>query len=937
MYSKEIVMMGRPIHMLTVIRAAALAMLVALSVAGAAAQNTGKIMGTVKDRATGEALVGANVAVKGTALGASTDVEGRFFILRVPPGIHDLAISSVGYQGITLKGVRVQVDLTSEVQVKLEQSAIEVEGVTVMAEQKMVQKDVTSTRRTVSQGQIRETPGLDATTDIFKLQAGTVLTAAPPTLRLADGTQLQVRDESLQDVHIRGGRGGEILYMVDGMPVTHPIYGGRSVMDLNLVDVESVELLTGAFNAEYGQAQSGVVNIITKSGGESYHGGLEYKTDQLGIFGESYTTDYASVYLGGPEPITQTLLPALGINPGKGLTFFLSGNSTLTNTEYDNHRKRRDFSVFLFDVRERQDNSTNLNAKLNWDISGEHKLALSYHGSRKQWSSFDYLWKYSPNNTADYKRNNYTMTAAFSHVLSKSTYYTLMAGYLDVVFQGSLGGMTPADFWYQDTTGRYISKYNSPTINPSTGFFYDQGVQSIWRDDHTKTFTFKGDLTSQVHPSHLVKMGLEAQYNTISYIDIQDGGTKLSRYGQAIDSIAPPGPFNLFGQNRWVFDVKPIIASAYIQDKFELEYLVINAGVRIDYFNLGNSVMQQDWVASWERATGLKANWKQGMFKISPRFGVSFPISENTVVFFSYGHFNQLPELQFFYRDPYSSGFTGNPALDYEQTILYEFGFTHQLTDYWAIDIKNYGKDISKQIGTTRVFSVQGTPIDLYDNKGYGRTRGLEFELVKNPSDHIGGRATYTIQWANGYSSSAFDDYVRSTNNFPYPIRERALEWDVRQQVIVQATLATAKGDYPNVFGFELADDWNLTLLYRFSTGTPYTPGLATLNPVEAQKQENTVYGPYTSSTDLKFEKGFTVGGLRFAVTFDVFNLFDQRNVQTVRGDLGFNQWTGEPYRYGDIQKPQNNLYDYYTMLSLRDPRVFSTGRTTKLGIRIDF
>ena len=104
MYSKEIVMMGRPIHMLTVIRAAALAMLVVLSAAGAAAQNTGKIAGTVKDRATGEALVGANVAVKGTALGASTDVEGRFFILRVPPGIHDLAISSVGYQGITLKG-----------------------------------------------------------------------------------------------------------------------------------------------------------------------------------------------------------------------------------------------------------------------------------------------------------------------------------------------------------------------------------------------------------------------------------------------------------------------------------------------------------------------------------------------------------------------------------------------------------------------------------------------------------------------------------------------------------------------------------------------------------------------------------------------------------------------------------------------------------------
>ncbi len=930
-------MMGRSVRLRSCVRPLTLLVGLIFCASMAMAQNTGKIAGTVKDKSTGEPLVGANVAVKGTSLGASTDVEGHFFILRVAPGTHDLQISSVGYQGITYKGLRVQVDLTAEVHVKLEQTAIEVDGVTVMAEQKMVQKDVTSTRRTVSQSTIRETPGLDATTDIFKLQAGTVLTASPPTLRLADGQQLQVRDESLQDVHIRGGRGGEILYMVDGMPVTHPIYGGRSVMDLNLVDVESVELLTGAFNAEYGQAQSGVVNIITKSGGDTYKGGIEYKTDQLGVFGESYNTDYASFYIGGPEPITQTLLPALGISPITGLTFFLSGNTTLTDTEYDNKRTRSDFDLLAWSIRERQDNSLNINAKVNWDISGEHKLALSYHGSKKQWSSFEYLWKYTPDNTADYSRNNYTLNASFNHVLSKSTYYTLMAGYLDVVYNGSLGGRTPADFWRQDSTGRYIALYTSPLVDPSTGFFDPEGVQSIWRDDHTKTYTFRGDLTSQVHPAHMIKVGLDASFNSISYIDIQDGGTRLSLYGQGIDSIPPPGPYPLFGQNRWVFDVRPMIASAYIQDKFELEYLVINGGVRVDYFNLGKSVMLGDWVSTWERATGLKADWSQSIFKISPRFGVSFPISENTVVFFSYGHFNQLPELQYFYRDPYGSSFTGNPNLDYEQTILYEFGFTHQLTDYWAIDIKNYGKDISKQIGTTRVYGAQGSPVDLYDNKGYGRTRGLEFEVVKDPSDYIAGRATYTLQWANGYSSSAFDDYVRSTSNFPYPIRERALEWDVRHQVIVQATLAAGPDQYPNVFGFELPDDWNLTLLYRYSSGTPYTPGQATMNPVEAQKQENTAYGPYTSSTDLKFEKGFTIAGLRLAVTVDIFNLFDQRNVQLVRSDMGFNQWTGEPYQYGDVEKPQNNLYDYYTMLSLRDPRVFSTGRTTKLGLRIDF
>jgi hypothetical protein len=126
-----------------------------------------------------------------------------------------------------------------------------------------------------------------------------------------------------------------------------------------------------------------------------------------------------------------------------------------------------------------------------------------------------------------------------------------------------------------------------------------------------------------------------------------------------------------------------------------------------------------------------------------------------------------------------------------------------------------------------------------------------------------------------------------------------------------------------------------MTVLYRFATGTPYTPGQATTDPAEAQRRENTAIGPPTSSTDLKFEKGFSLGGgIKLAFTADVFNFFDQKNLQI---SYGFNAWTGKPFRYGDVQQPQQNFYDYYTMISMMDPRQFSTGRTTKLGVRIDF
>ena len=899
------------------------------------AGNTGKIAGQIRDKENHQPIIGANVLVKGTTLGAATDVDGYYFVLRVPPGTYDLQISMIGYQTIIVQNVKVQVDLTTTINTLLSLTDVQMGEVLVTAEKKLVQKDVTSTRREVTQENIRETPGLESVTDIFKVQAGAILSSAPQSFKLADGSQLQVRDESLKDIHVRGGRGGEILYIVDGMPVNHPIYGGRSVLDLNVTDVQNVELITGAFNAEYGQAQSGVVNINTRSGGDNFKGGIEYKTDRWKALGESYLTDYATAYFSGPEPITRTLFPALGFEiPGK-MDFFLSTNFNLSNTPYNNHRDRRNFKLFGLNVAERQDNSLNVNAKVNWDITVENKLTFSYHNTYLQWSSFDWLLKFYPNHLADYNRDNTAGSIQYNHVISNSSYFTLNLGYLGVTFKGSLNGKTPADFWTKDSSGKFISTITSPQIDPRTGFLNEQGSENIWRDDKTSSFTLKGDFTSQINSAHLLKTGLEFQFNNISYIDIEDGGVKLSRYALGLDSLPPPGPFPQFGQFRWVFDVKPIIASAFIQDKFELEFLIINAGFRVDGLMLGQMVMNKDWKQRWEDATGLKADWKSYIYRFSPRFGISFPISEDMVIFFSYGHFNQLPELQFYYRDPYSGGITGNPKLDYEQTILYEFGLTKQITDYWAIDAKSYAKDISRQVGTTRLLAKLGTPVDLYDNNGYSRARGLEFELTKGYSDFTSGKITYTIQWASGYSSSAFDDYIRSQTDFPNPIRERALSWDARHQIVFQGMLSANKNQDVELFGMKLPNDWILTVLYRYSTGTPYTPGQATTDPAEQQRKENTAIGPSTSSTDLKFEKGFNLGGgVRLAFFADVFNLFDQRNVQM---SFGFNTWTGKPYHYGDVQNPQKNFYDYYTMLSILDPRQFSTGRTTKLGIRIDF
>lgn len=927
---------------------------------GAFAGNTGKIAGRVFDKQTGDPLAGVNIIIKGKNLGASTDEEGFYYILQIPPGKYDLEASYIGYHTMTVKKVRVQVDLTTNINFEMLVEALEADVIEVIAKQLLVQKDITSTRRTTTRDDINTTPGLENTSDILSMNASAFVDAGPQAISLGEGEELQIRDESIKNVHIRGGRGGEILYMVDGMPVTHPLYGGRSVLELNVVDVEEVELLTGAFSAEYGQAQSGVINITTRSGGDEFKGGIEYKTDFDNPASSSYGLSYTSFYLGGPEYITRKLLPKMGIKvPGK-LSFFLSGNGNMTNTAYDNNRNRKDISLLGIEFKERQDNSLNLNTKVDWILSPQLKFAFSYHGSWKKWSRFSWLWNNYPDNMADYSRGTHNYGIKFNHTISNSTFYNLNFSYMTVDYRSSLNDMRPSEFWifvadsadwenkiwydynawnanFSDKPYKLFHTIDSPTEDLS-GFYDSRSFEGLWRNDNTGSFSFRGDISSQIHPEHLVKAGMELQYHDIRYVDIQDGGTKLSYYGmwkymgEGHEVAPPPGPYPEFGQTRWVFNTHPLIGGFYVQDKFEMESLIINAGVRLDWFMPGESVFKADYKKEWEAATGQKAIWDRLRHKFSPRFGISFPISERTVLFFSYGHFNQLPELQFFYRDPYSGGFTGNPGLDYEQTILYEFGLTHQLANDWAIDVKSYAKDISNQVGTIRTVAALGLPVYLYDNNGYSRARGIEFELVKRYANHISGKVTYTMQWAKGYSSSAFDDYIRSQNDFPNPIRERSTSWDIRHQVVLQSTISSIKNDPIDLFGFKLPDNWDITILYRFATGQPYTPG--TNDPAEAQKKENTATSPSTMTTDLKLRKSFDIVGMQFSLFADVFNLFDQKNAQL---SYGFNTWTGKPYKYGDIYQKTNQYYDYYNMYRLMDPRQFSLGRYIKFGLSINW
>ncbi len=225
------------------------------------AGTTGKISGKVTDAQSGEPIVGANVIVQGTYLGAATDVDGYYYINNVPPGEYTVVVSSIGFQKVIINKVPVKIDLTFKLDVKMNVTAISTKEVVITAKRPLVQKDLTSSSVTVSANDIKMMP-VESVGQIINLQAGVV------------------------GGHFRGGRSDEVSYLIDGIPVTDAFNGSLPIQIENS-SIREMEVISGTFNAEYGQAMSGIVNIVTQDGSRDFHGTLSI-----------YTGDYLSSHTG---------------------------------------------------------------------------------------------------------------------------------------------------------------------------------------------------------------------------------------------------------------------------------------------------------------------------------------------------------------------------------------------------------------------------------------------------------------------------------------------------------------------------------------------------------------------------------------------------------------------------------------------------------------
>ena len=210
------------------------------------AQTTGKISGVVTNTTTSEPLIGVNITVEGTSMGAVTDINGEYSIINIPPGTYRLRASMIGYEPMVTPGLVVSVNRTANADFKMKEGVIEEKEVIVTVERIQQKRDQTSSVHNVTSDQMKALP-IENLDQVVNLQAGVV------------------RD------HFRGGRDKEVAYLVNGVRVQEAYDLNRSITVENEA-LEEVEVITGTFNAEYGNAMSGIVNAVTKDGGNTLKG-----------------------------------------------------------------------------------------------------------------------------------------------------------------------------------------------------------------------------------------------------------------------------------------------------------------------------------------------------------------------------------------------------------------------------------------------------------------------------------------------------------------------------------------------------------------------------------------------------------------------------------------------------------------------------------------
>lgn len=885
-------------------------------------QTTGKIAGRVTDARSGETLTGANILLEGTSRGATADINGEFFIINIEPGTYTVRISMMGYETLRMQNVRVSVNRTFEINAKLKTTVLSGQEVTVVADRVAVKKDQTSSVRNVSSSQMEILP-TESVSAVVAMQPGVVLG------------------------HFRGGRSDEVTYLIDGMQVDESFGRGGRTVNVEKDVVEDLEVITGIFSAKYGNAMSGVVNAITKDGGKKFHGSFSssfanYLTPHKDIFIGLKDTDFTrrkdfQFALNGPILGDRfTFATNVRYQDLKGhlngirrflpndYSDFTSSDSTQWYTEHSGDNAYVAMST-----------SKNLNVwgKLTLRPTTKIKTSLQYILNDDEGQGYSHGMKYNPDGRGTGYHTSQLASFQFNHMLSEKAFYELKASYVKD---------NNASYMFENP---YDTRYIHDLYARSEGPGFSTGGQDKGHSGRTiEDYTAKGDFVWQLHKQHSIEGG--AQYSLKNLEN--EWFTIRNKYaGTAFETLWDVDPET--GKRRYLFyepmvmpdstvyheyyQVKPVEFSAYLQDKMEFAEMVINLGVRLDYFDpkitypsqWRNPSNQLNFTENPEKMSQqIKADAK---YQLSPRFGISYQLGRTALLRFGYGHFLQMPPLYAMYANyarlvppgDYSTTM-GNPQVNAQKTIQYEVGLWQEVMPEMSLEVALFYRDIYDLLSAKVMTTYNQIRYGLYSNKDYANARGLELKY-----EYIHGRlsvmANYTLQFSRGNADSPTSTFSRAGAKRDPVNKLIPMSWDQRHTANVTVGYSTPR--------------YGSTLTLYYNSGSPYTWSPLAESPLSRVNLfPNNEHIPSSLSADLSgYADLFRFAGMKVRANLLVYNLFDQLN------DAWVNSNTGRAYtaiiRATDLASHHSDFNTYEDRI--HDPTMYSSPRLVKLGLEMVF
>lgn len=921
---------------------------IALCSAHLQAQNNTAVTGKIIDKKDKSELIGVTVLLKGTSFGTTTDENGRFVLKNLKPADYTVEVSYIGYKKVVQTGVKLKANETKDIGViALEEASANIDEVVVLGKKPLVEIDKGQSINTITKENIELAPARQLQ-KIINTQPGVI--------------------QSPAGVSIRGSRFYETGVYIDGVSVTDPLAGTGFGLDIGANSIGEIDITTGGIGAEIGDATAGVISTKTRTAGDRLEINGSYKRDNFGFnsnYMSCWNSQLAELNIG--SPILKNKLD-------NRLKFNLAVRGSFTDEFYKNPANQLNSSLAnengsgLKQLAPYQDNRWSTFFKLTYNFKKGKMLTgtvlrsvsinqdvnmLRVFGNDLPFQpGFQYNFMQSMDNANTFTHDAAMQMLNFKHMVNKRINYNLTVSRFLVQLRADANGRpwrpTNVDQVFDPASINLfpISIFN-PTaadsvvfINPPSGFVNNDGIAQLWHHHYLEEYVAKGEANIISKNSlNRFTVGFEMKFQDMLWIDIIRPwiGAPIQLKDGSFSQT-----FRL-GQQSDLWQVSPRRGGFYIRDQIKYKGLNATIGGRFEYWAPGKFI---DNAVADPRAPVLneiRADYLDKTVKIGdlryklrflPKINATFPIAENQMLYFNYGHSTILPHPSFIYpglnplyQDRSTLSRVGNPNLNPEVDISYEIGLKSQITSNDALTIAAFWKDKYDYVTTTSIIikDITGREITrtIRINSDYARSRGVELNYIKRIGNWYQGQAAFTYMVSTGQSASANQALkdILATGNVE-DTRETYLPWDVPYDFKTNHIFKIDKKG--GLFNQKWINNISLYFETVFRSGIRYTPFVldriepTTQRPIWVQSPNPadafSKVGDNWFWADLTITKSWRINKSFISANIQITNIFNNKNAAII------NPVTGRAYSYGD-DVPESWVDPRYI-----DPRLGNSG-----------